>query len=96
LVNIDGEGRVTGMAAIINDISERKESEKKLKIAKEKAEENNPLKSAFLANITPEIRTPMNGIIGFSELWQQKEYLRSKQKRFLACIIHKKWKNIYK
>ena len=40
----------------------------KLLIAKEKAEESNKLKSAFLANISHEIRTPMNGIIGFSKL----------------------------
>ncbi|MEE4198292.1 MAG: ATP-binding protein [Bacteroidales bacterium] len=40
----------------------------KLLLAKEKAEESNKLKSAFLANISHEIRTPMNGIIGFSKL----------------------------
>ena len=90
---IDQEGRVTGMIAIINDISERKESEKKLKIAKEKAEENNRLKSAFLANMSHEIRTPMNGIMGFSELLQQKEYPRSKQKRFLN-VIHMRTKQL--
>jgi signal transduction histidine kinase len=39
-----------------------------LKIAKEKAEESNRLKSAFLQNISHEIRTPLNAIIGFSEL----------------------------
>ncbi|MEZ5071903.1 MAG: ATP-binding protein [Bacteroidales bacterium] len=36
--------------------------------AKNKAEESDRLKSAFLANLSHEIRTPMNGIIGFSEL----------------------------
>ncbi|MDY6802118.1 MAG: response regulator [Bacteroidota bacterium] len=40
----------------------------KLLLAKEKVEESNKLKSAFLANISHEIRTPMNGIIGFSKL----------------------------
>jgi PAS domain S-box-containing protein len=39
-----------------------------LKIAKEKAEESDRLKSSFLANMSHEIRTPMNAIIGFSEL----------------------------
>jgi PAS domain S-box-containing protein len=42
------------------------ESNKQLKIAKEKAEESDKLKSSFLANMSHEIRTPMNGIIGFS------------------------------
>ncbi|MGE0077420.1 MAG: PAS domain S-box protein [Bacteroidales bacterium] len=41
---------------------------KELVIAREKAEENDRLKSAFLANMSHEIRTPMNGIIGFAEL----------------------------
>lgn len=39
-----------------------------LKIAKEKAEASDRLKSSFLANMSHEIRTPMNAIIGFSEL----------------------------
>jgi PAS domain S-box-containing protein len=42
------------------------ESNRQLKIAKEKAEESDRLKSAFLANMSHEIRTPMNGIMGFS------------------------------
>ena len=40
----------------------------KLLRAKEKAEENDKLKSAFLQNMSHEIRTPMNAIIGFAEL----------------------------
>jgi PAS domain S-box-containing protein len=42
------------------------ESNRQLKIAKEKAEESDRLKSAFLANMSHEIRTPMNGIMGFA------------------------------
>jgi len=42
-----------------------------LNIAKEKAEESDRLKSAFLANVSHEIRTPMNAIIGFSELLEE-------------------------
>jgi len=44
------------------------ERTKELNLAKEKAEESDKLKSAFLANVSHEIRTPMNAIIGFSTL----------------------------
>lgn len=46
-------------------------SNKELKIAKEKAEKKDILKSLFLATMSHEIRTPMNGIIGVSELLKQ-------------------------
>jgi PAS domain S-box-containing protein len=49
------------------NIIKRYRSEIELVIAKEKAEESNRLKSAFLQNMSHEIRTPMNAIIGFSE-----------------------------
>jgi signal transduction histidine kinase len=39
-----------------------------LEILKDKAEESDRLKSAFMANISHEIRTPLNGVLGFSEL----------------------------
>lgn len=49
-------------------ISDRKEVERELLEAKNKAEESNRLKSAFLANMSHEIRTPLNAIVGFSDL----------------------------
>ncbi len=41
--------------------------------AKEKAEESDRLKTAFLANVSHEIRTPMNGILGFIEMLNDPE-----------------------
>jgi signal transduction histidine kinase len=46
---------------------------KALKIAKEKAEESDNLKSAFLANLSHEIRTPMNAIVGYADLLSEEE-----------------------
>lgn len=43
-------------------------AEKHLIQAKERAEESDRLKSAFLANISHEIRTPLNAIVGFSSI----------------------------
>lgn len=46
---------------------------KQLKIVKEKAEEADRLKSAFLANMNHEIRTPLNAIVGFSQILVDEE-----------------------
>ncbi|MFA5815205.1 MAG: PAS domain S-box protein [Bacteroidales bacterium] len=79
----DSNDQPVALIGIAVDITERKKNEEELIAAKEKAEESDRLKSAYLANISHEIRTPMNSILGFSELLEdivddpkQLEYLR--------------------
>ncbi len=62
---LNDQHKVYRIAGIASDISQQKENERELRLAKEKAQESDQLKSAFLANLSHEIRTPMNGITGF-------------------------------
>lgn len=62
------EGKLAGLTGIMSDITERRKGEEELLKAKEKAEESNRLKSAFLATMNHELRTPLNHILGFSDL----------------------------
>ena len=68
LSSIVAIGEKNHLLCLVHDVSERMEYEHNLKIAKEKAEESDNLKSMFLSNISHEIRTPLNGFIGFSKL----------------------------
>ena len=68
------------------DISERKHFENDLIEAKEKAEESDRLKSAFLTNMSHEIRTPMNGILGFTELLKEPNFSSDDQQDFIQTI----------
>ena len=64
----DERGKVTKVLGFIADIQKRRDDEQALIEAKQRAEESDRLKSAFLANVSHEIRTPLNAIVGFSEV----------------------------
>ncbi len=81
------------LVEVIYDITVQKETEAELRAARDKAEESNRLKSAFLANISHEIRTPLNAIVGFSDLLmtiddpaEQEEFRQTIQKNNVLLL----------
>ena len=73
--------------SLARDITNRKLVEIKLEEAKNKAEEADRLKTAFLANISHEIRTPMNAIIGFSKMIGSSDFDDEEKGKFVEIII---------
>ena len=73
------------MLCINYDITPLKETEQKLIIARDKAEELDRLKSAFLANMSHEIRTPLNAIVGFSSLLAETDS-RSERQEYIKIV----------
>jgi PAS domain S-box-containing protein len=73
--------------AMIEDITQRKKAEAELIAAKEKAEESDRLKTAFLHNVSHEIRTPMNAIIGFSALLSEPDTSEEEKHQFIDIIF---------
>jgi len=60
----------TVRATAIRDITEHKNNEEKLKVAKDQAEHANMAKSNFISSMSHELRTPLNAVIGYSQLFK--------------------------
>ena len=77
----DELGQPFGYVGVGDDITARKEAERRLLEAKELAEASNRAKSEFLATMSHELRTPMNGVLGMTELLLQTS-LNARQREF--------------
>ncbi len=77
---------VPHVLSITRDIEKIKGFEAELILAKEKAQENDRLKTVFLQNMSHEIRTPMNAIMGFSELLSEGDIDKEKIQSYTSII----------
>ena len=73
---------------VMQDITEVRKNQDALLLAKDKAEENDRLKTAFLHNLSHEIRTPMNAIIGFSEMLNNNKIDENRKKQYIDIVIN--------
>lgn len=80
------EGNILGMVGITTNITDQKKIEEQLIEAKEKAEQSDNLKTAFLNNISHEIRTPLNAIVGFSGLMNDPGLTDEKRDNYYQII----------
>ena len=67
----DAAGGLIGVVCVAQDITDLKNAEHQLHVARDLAVAASKYKSAFLANMSHELRTPLNAIIGYSEMLQE-------------------------
>ncbi len=78
----DSNGEALYFEGSIDDITERKESELRLKSTLTELELANRAKIEFLANMSHELRTPLNAIIGFSEIIKDEVFGKLEQRQY--------------
>ena len=87
-------GKLVTLRGMNMDITESVKIIADLKQAKNKAEEGDRLKSAFLSNMSHEIRTPLNTILGFSSILTSEENISPEEKEEYVSIINRSSDNL--
>ena len=70
MVPVYVNGKVERYFGMCRNITEMIETERRLAVETQKAQETEKLKQAFLTNMSYEIRTPLNTVVGFAELFE--------------------------
>jgi len=79
------KGAISGYSLLLVDITEQYELMERVREEKERADEANHAKSAFVSNVSHEIRTPMNAIVGMTQLLLRRE-LPKQEREYLLNI----------
>jgi PAS domain S-box-containing protein len=85
----DWRKRLRGRLIVLRDITERKQTEEALALARDQALQASRLKTELLAKVSHELRTPLGAILGFAEMLELGVYgsPSEEQKRAMAQII---------
>jgi len=83
---LDSNGLPEKIIGSMRDITDRKNVSDTLRLAKEKAEASDRLKTEFLNNISHEVRTPLNGILGFAEIISLQDLTEEEKKESIAML----------
>lgn len=83
----DDKAQPIYLGEVMIDISEQKQVEASLQLAKETAEDATHAKSRFLANMSHEIRTPLNAVLGYSQLLIADTQLSAQQHERMNAIF---------
>ena len=67
---LDKEGQVEHYFGICRNLTDMVETERRLAVETQKAQETEMLKQSFLTNMSYEIRTPLNNVVGFADLFE--------------------------